>query len=51
MIAEDKKRVTVTLNEDVAEELEKIAKKMGLSKSGLITVWVNANRKDLGQKK
>ncbi|MGM0209402.1 hypothetical protein IGI96_003929 [Enterococcus sp. DIV0421] len=51
MVADDKKRVTVTLNESIAEELENIAKRMGLNKSGLITVWVNANRKDFEQKK
>ncbi|MBO1301013.1 MULTISPECIES: CopG family transcriptional regulator [unclassified Enterococcus] len=51
MIGDDKKRVTVTLNNEVADELEKIAKRMGLSKSGLITVWVNNNRKEFEQKK
>lgn len=51
MISDDKKRITVTLNNDVADELEKLAKSMGLSKSGLITVWVNNNRKDSEQKK
>lgn len=34
MIAEDKKRVTVTLNEDVAEELEKLRKRWGLASLG-----------------
>lgn len=47
----EKKRVVVTLSKDVAEELDLISKKMGLTKSGLITVWINENRKDTEQKK
>lgn len=47
----EKKRVVVTLSKDVAEELDLIAKKMGLTKSGLITVWINENRKESERKK
>lgn len=47
----NKKRVVVTLTEEVAEEFNEIAKKMGLSKSGLVTVWTNQFRKELQQKK
>lgn len=46
-----KKRVVVTLTKEVADNLDKIAKQMGLSKSGLITIWVNANGKENEQKK
>lgn len=41
-----KKRVMVTLSIDVADKFDEIAKNMGLSKSGLVTVWVNENNKD-----
>ncbi|HAP3403269.1 transcriptional regulator [Enterococcus devriesei] len=47
----EKRRVVVTLTKDVAEQLDLIAKKMGLTKSGLITVWTNENRKESEQKK
>lgn len=50
-MSEDKKRVVVTLSADVAKNFDDIAKKMGLSKSGLVTVWTNDARKDLEQKK
>lgn len=46
MSEDGKKRVMVTLSKDVADQFEKIAKRMGLSKSGLVTVWVNANGKE-----
>lgn len=39
MISNEKKRVVVTLTKEVADNLDKIAKQMGLSKSGLITIW------------
>ena len=47
----EKRRVVVTLTKDVAEQLDLIAKKMGLTKSGLKTVWTNENRKESEQKK
>jgi len=46
MVKDDKKRVMVTLSKEVADKFERIAKQMGLSKSGLVTVWVNANGKE-----
>lgn len=46
MISDEKKRVVVTLSKEVADKFDKIAKQMGLSKSGLVTTWVNANRKE-----
>ena len=51
MISNEKKRVVVTLTKEVADNLDKIAKQMGLSKSGLITIWVNANGKENELKK
>jgi len=51
MISNEKKRVVVTLTKEVADNLDKIAKQMGLSKSGLITICVNANGKENEQKK
>lgn len=41
----------VTLNGEIAKNFDEIAKRMGLSKSALITLWVNENRKELEQKK
>lgn len=46
MPKDEKKRVMVTLSKEVADKFEMIAKQMGLSKSGLVTVWVNANGKE-----
>lgn len=50
-LSDEKKRVMVTLSNDIAKDFDEIAKKMGLSKSALITLWVNENRKGLEQKK
>lgn len=46
MSNDEKKRVMVTLSKEVADKFDKIAKQMGLSKSGLVTVWVNNSRKE-----
>lgn len=46
MAENEKKRVMVTLSKKVADDFDEIAKKRGLSKSGLVTVWINANKKD-----
>jgi metal-responsive CopG/Arc/MetJ family transcriptional regulator len=51
LVSTDKKRVMVTLSKEVADNLDEIAKNMGLSKSALITLWVNENRKESEQKK
>lgn len=51
LVSNDKKRVMLTLTKEVADDLEKIAKSMGLSKSALITSWINENRKESEQKK
>lgn len=40
----------LTLTKEVADDLEKKAKSMGLSKSALITSWINENRKEFEQK-
>lgn len=45
MVRDEKKRIMVTLTKEVSDALEEIAKQSGLSKSGLVTTWVNANRK------
>jgi len=50
-VNDEKKRVLVTLTSERAEELDRMAREMGLSKSALITSWINENRKGLGQKK
>lgn len=47
MSEDKKKRVMVTLSKEVADDFDEIAKQMGLSKSGLVTVWVNANKKEV----
>ncbi len=51
MISNEKKRVVVTLTKEDADNLDKIAKQIRLRKSGLITIWVNANGKESEQKK
>nr|WP_243147733.1 transcriptional regulator [Leuconostoc lactis] len=51
LVSNDKKRVMLTLTKEVADDLEKNAKSMGLSKSSLITSWINENRKESEQKK
>lgn len=51
LVTADKKRVMVTLAKEVADNFDEIAKKMGLSKSALLTLWVNENRKESEQKK
>ena len=40
-----KKRLTITLSESVLENLEKMAKEMGLSKSALISVALENYKK------
>lgn len=40
-----KKRVMITLNNDVFEKLERLSKETGLSKSSLITLWINEQKK------
>lgn len=40
----EKKRVMITLNKEVFEVIEKISKETGLSKSALITMWINEKK-------
>ncbi|CAA3923929.1 Ribbon-helix-helix protein, copG family [Staphylococcus aureus] len=42
---DEKKRVMITLNNDVFEKLERLSKETGLSKSSLITLWINKKKK------
>ena len=42
---EHEKRLTITLSESVLENLEKMAKEMGLSKSALISVALENYKK------
>jgi macrodomain Ter protein organizer (MatP/YcbG family) len=44
MSAKDEKRVMITLNNDVFEKLERLSKETGLSKSSLITLWINEQK-------
>lgn len=44
-----KKRLTITLSDSVFENLEKMAKELGLSKSGMISVALENYKK--GQEK
>lgn len=41
----EKKRVMITLTEDVFEKIENLSKETGLSKSALITLWINQEKK------
>ncbi|HEL1068465.1 TPA: ribbon-helix-helix protein, CopG family [Streptococcus equi subsp. zooepidemicus] len=44
-MAEEKKRVLVTLSKEKAEQFEELAKELGLSKSALMTLWINEKAK------
>lgn len=46
MVSDDKKRVMVTLNKEIAVDFDELAKSMGISKSALVTIWINANKED-----
>ena len=48
---EHEKRLTITLSESVLENLEKMAKEMGLSKSALISVALENYKKGQVKKK
>lgn len=45
VVAETKKRVMITVSKDIAEKLDEVADKQGLSKSALVTTWVNQELK------
>lgn len=40
-----KKRVALTLGEDIVKDFEKLAMEANLSKSALLTSWINEKRK------
>lgn len=42
---QEKKRIMITLNQEVFEKIEVLSKETGLSKSALITMWVNEQKK------
>ena len=42
---QEKKRIMITLNQEVFEKIEVLSKETGLSKSALITMWVNEKEK------
>lgn len=44
-VAENKKRVVVTLGDEVAKEFDRLADELSLSKSALLTLWINEKRK------
>ncbi len=44
-VAESKKRVMITVSKEIATKLDKVADEKGLSKSALITTWVNQELK------
>lgn len=44
------KRLTISLADEVYENLEKQAKKAGLSKSALLTIFINNNKNQLERK-
>lgn len=41
---QEKKRIMITLNQEVFEKMEVLSKETGLSKSALITMWVNQQK-------
>ena len=44
-MATQKKRVALSLADEIAKQLDEIAKEKGLSKSALVTVWIEQNQK------
>ena len=44
MSVEEKKRIMISLSSENAELLAKMAREMGLSKSALVTIWINATK-------
>ncbi|HHW4960198.1 TPA: transcriptional regulator [Streptococcus suis] len=44
-VAENKKRVVVTLGDEVVKEFNRLADEASLSKSALLTLWINEKRK------
>lgn len=44
MSVEEKKRIMISLSRENAELLARMAREMGLSKSALVTIWINANK-------
>lgn len=51
MVMQNKKRVMVSLDKNVADLFEDLAKSAGLNKSSLLTTWINQKGKELEQKK
>lgn len=45
VVKSDKKRVMITLSDEKLIELERLAKKSGLSKSTLVTLWITEKSK------
>lgn len=41
---DEKKRVMISLSKDVFEKIENMSKETGLSKSALITLWINERK-------
>lgn len=50
-MSKNKKRIMLTLDEDVAKKFDEVAKQMGFSKSALVTAWINGIRNNSDQKK
>ncbi|MDN6292364.1 transcriptional regulator [Staphylococcus casei] len=40
----EKKRIMISLSQEVFEKIEDISKETGLSKSALITMWINEKK-------
>ncbi|GAB6718929.1 hypothetical protein BOVMAS07_19700 [Streptococcus uberis] len=39
-MATERKRITISLSDEKAEEFERLVEKSGLTKSGLVTTWI-----------
>ncbi|WP_282709612.1 CopG family transcriptional regulator [Ligilactobacillus sp. Marseille-Q7487] len=48
-MATTKKRLTISLSDSVLSDLEKLAKEKGLSKSGVITLFIEKYKAEKGQ--
>ena len=45
MISNDKKRIQISLSEEMLKKLDDMAKEVGISKSVLISIWIKENEK------
>lgn len=45
MVSNDKKRIQISLSEEMLKKLDDMAKEIGISKSALVSMWIKENEK------